>query len=60
MTTVEFIIGLIFWSSGMAYPPTRRVSCPSRLLSSVCKVLAPLISTWAEPPIRIAQNTCDG
>ena len=27
----------------MACPPTRRVSYPSRLLSSVCKVLAPLI-----------------
>ena len=27
----------------MAYPLMRRASCPSRLLSSVCKVLTPLV-----------------
>src|SRR5215475_5380011 len=26
------------WSSGMVYSPTRRVSCPSRWLSLVCKI----------------------
>src|SRR5215471_11122860 len=26
------------WSSGMAYGPTHRVSCPSRSLNLVCKI----------------------
>src|SRR5215510_618425 len=54
------------WSSGMAYGPTHRVSCPSRSLNLVCKIptaclvcqrLTPLVKV-AAPGLGLSGSVC--